>query len=66
MQDRIPIGSMVAVRKFAGDEWEPMVVVGHSIVDGWPFAYHVSSAIHVYERFVREPKIMIAEFETGS
>lgn len=65
MQDRIPIGTMVAVRKFAGDEWEPMFVVGHSY---WSdtFGYHVKSAIHVYERFVREPKIMIAEFETGS
>lgn len=33
MQQRIPIGSMVAVRKFAGDEWEPMFVMAHCVWD---------------------------------
>lgn len=66
MNQLIPVGTMVAVRKFAGDEWEPMFVVGYNTIDGWLFAYHVSSAIHVYDRFVCKSKIMIAKFETGS
>lgn len=63
MSKRIPIGTAVAVRWPMTSEWEPAFVVGYSVIQGFPFAYHVQLARHVYDSFVRDPDIVAVRFE---
>jgi hypothetical protein len=62
MSKRIPIGTKVAVRRLMSNKWDPAFVIGYSVVRGLPFAYHIQYACHIYENFVCDSDIVVAQF----